>query len=298
MLKEKTLAVDFKHKEALSPVLPRPPLLSSHTSGWTGIHVQHHQQPTWETPEHCHTQHVIIINHAEHPDQIERLLGERQQVEQFCKGEIVIIPAGVRHKSISKGESDSTALILEPDSIAHIAYEAIDGEGMELVPHFAKPDPLIYQIGLSLHSEIKSNGLGSRLYVDSLITALSAHLIRHYCATQPNIPLYAGGLPRYQLKRAIAYINEHLDQDINLAEIAQAVGMSRYYFIRLFKQSMGVTPYKYLNQQRVEQAKRLLKQREIAIADIALRCGFANQSHFTKHFRQITGTTPKAYREH
>jgi AraC family transcriptional regulator len=59
---------------------------------------------------------------------------------------------------------------------------------------------------------------------------------------------------------------------------------------------MGIAPYQYLIQQRVERAKRLLKQREMLISEIALDCGFANQTHLTKVFRQITGITPKVYR--
>ena len=60
---------------------------------------------------------------------------------------------------------------------------------------------------------------------------------------------------------------------------------------------MGISPYQYVNQQRIEKAKKSLKQQNEAIADIALECGFANQSHFNKVFRQYVGTTPKKYRE-
>ena len=100
----------------------------------------------------------------------------------------------------------------------------------------------------------------------------------------------------YRLSQAIDYINDHLDDEIKLANLAAVVGISQYYFCQLFKQSMGVAPYQYVIQQRVERAKDLLRQKKVAIADIALECGFANQSHFTKHFRKVTGTTPKAYR--
>ena len=66
---------------------------------------------------------------------------------------------------------------------------------------------------------------------------------------------------------------------------------------------MGIAPYRYLMQQRVERAKQLLKQQAVkqqilSISDIALDCGFANQTHLTKVFRQITGTTPKVYQQH
>ncbi|NJO43692.1 MAG: helix-turn-helix transcriptional regulator [Cyanobacteria bacterium CRU_2_1] len=72
--------------------------------------------------------------------------------------------------------------------------------------------------------------------------------------------------------------------------------MSVYYFCELFKQSIGVAPYQYVLQQRVERAKQLLKDEKRAIVDIALECGFANQTHLNKHFRKLTGMTPKSYR--
>jgi AraC family transcriptional regulator len=130
-----------------------------------------------------------------------------------------------------------------------------------------------------------------------LATALGIHLIKQYSTSTQTIREYEEGLPKYRLRQAIDYINDNVDQDIKLANIAEVVGMSQYYFCHLFKQSMGIAPYQYVIQQRVERAKQLLQQTEVTISDIALECGFANQSHFTKHFRKFTGITPKAYRE-
>ena len=73
--------------------------------------------------------------------------------------------------------------------------------------------------------------------------------------------------------------------------------MSRFYFCRLFKKSVGATPYQYVMQQRVEMAKRMLQQQGLSIADVAFDCGFANQSHLGRIFKKHTGTTPKKYRE-
>jgi AraC family transcriptional regulator len=73
--------------------------------------------------------------------------------------------------------------------------------------------------------------------------------------------------------------------------------MSKYYFIELFKQSMGMTPHQYVIQQRIKRAQDLLSDRTLAISEISLACGFANQSHFTRLFRTLTGMTPKAYRD-
>nr|WP_274381973.1 AraC family transcriptional regulator [Myxacorys almedinensis] len=92
------------------------------------------------------------------------------------------------------------------------------------------------------------------------------------------------------------YIHEHLDRDIKLADLANQLSMSQFHFSNLFKQSLGITPYQDLLQQRIERAKQLLKEGDRFIMDIALLCGFNSHSHLSKQVRQLTGITPKQYR--
>ena len=99
------------------------------------------------------------------------------------------------------------------------------------------------------------------------------------------------------MKTAIAYINERLDQNLSLAEIAAVVQMSPHYFASLFKQSTGLAPYQYVTQCRIEKAKQLLRQSDLAIVDICQQVGFQSQSHFTNVFRRYTTITPKTYRD-
>ena len=103
-------------------------------------------------------------------------------------------------------------------------------------------------------------------------------------------------MPERQLLQVLDYINDHLEQEIRLANLAQLLDMSQFHFSHLFKQSIGMAPYQYLLQQRVERAKQLLKQTDQSIMDIALLCGFNSHSHLSKQFRQLTGMTPKIYR--
>lgn len=103
------------------------------------------------------------------------------------------------------------------------------------------------------------------------------------------------GLPKRKLQRALHYVHQHLAEEISLEAIATHLNMSQFYFCRLFKQSMGITPYQYLLQQRVERAKQLLLQDESSIADVALAAGFANQSHLCVQFKRIVGVTPKQF---
>jgi AraC family transcriptional regulator len=158
-------------------------------------------------------------------------------------------------------------------------------------------DGFIDQIGRSLTAELENNQLNSRLFADSLITALSIHLLRHYVNVQRPIREYAGGLPRRKLQQTIEYINEYLAEDLTIAAIAQQVEMSPYHFSRLFKQSVGLSPYQYVMQQRIERAAYLLRTTTISVAAIALQVGFSTQNQLTIQFRKFWGTTPSNYRK-
>ena len=129
-----------------------------------------------------------------------------------------------------------------------------------------------------------------------MANVLAVNLLRHHEAKKLHLPIYEGTLPQRQLKQVLDYVDTHLRKDIKLADLAYLLDMSQFHFSRLFKQSIGMSPYQYLIQQRVERAKHLLKQSDRLIVDIALECGFNSHSHLSKKFRELTGMTPKAYR--
>jgi AraC family transcriptional regulator len=97
-------------------------------------------------------------------------------------------------------------------------------------------------------------------------------------------------------RRVLAYIEEHLNETITLEELARVAEISPNYLIALFRQSMGVTPHKYLVQKRVERALALLRQKDSTLLEIAQQCGFQDQSQFTTIFRRYAGVTPGQFR--
>jgi AraC-like DNA-binding protein len=105
-----------------------------------------------------------------------------------------------------------------------------------------------------------------------------------------------GTLPTCRLRRVTEYIQQNLDKDLRLAELAALVYMSPYHFARLFKCSTGVPPHRFVVRQRIAGARAFLATQERTIAQISRMVGFRTPSHFTTVFRRATGVTPRRYR--
>ncbi|MEM9509917.1 MAG: AraC family transcriptional regulator, partial [Cyanobacteria bacterium P01_E01_bin.35] len=148
----------------------------------------------------------------------------------------------------------------------------------------------------SIKQQLEINPNDCDFYAEHLKNALFAHLIQNYCSREYRFKDYGDGLPPYKLKQALNYINDNLEHTIKLTDMAVMLNMSQYYFCRLFRESTGVSPYRYTIQQRVNKAKHLIENSNFPLSDIALECGFSSQSQMTHHFRKLVGATPKKYR--
>ena len=129
------------------------------------------------------------------------------------------------------------------------------------------------------------------------MNALYIHLLKNYCTVKPKLKNYRNGLSAQKTKLIIDYIDDNFDSNITLIELANLVNISQYYFCRLFRKSIGITPYQYIIQQRVAKAQKLIKASKLPLVDFAFECGFSSQSQMTGHFRKSTGKTPKKYRD-
>ncbi|WP_019502635.1 AraC family transcriptional regulator [Pseudanabaena sp. PCC 6802] len=281
---------------SLAPILPRLPLLSSVEAGWQGITLEHFRYPPFETPEYSYANHKIAIHTHISPNlHVKRRLDGRVQCEQVLTEQAIVIPARVTHQVQWDRTSEFSILTLDPDVLSQLAYEAIAPDRVDLLPCLPQVDPLIQQIGLTLKSELEMNGGQDRLYVEALVNCLGIHLLRKYSAVPPTFS-QAGQLPQSVLKQVTAYIQEHLEQDLKLADLSALVGMSTCYFASSFKKATGISPHQFIVRCRLQRSQHLLKKSDAAISDIAIQCGFSSQSHLTRLFRKHLGTTPKTYR--
>jgi AraC family transcriptional regulator len=121
-------------------------------------------------------------------------------------------------------------------------------------------------------------------------------LLRLHGPSRAGQPSRTGGLSPLQLRRARDFIVEHCAQDIRLDDLAGLTGLSAKHFARAFRQSTGAPPHQYLIAQRIAAAKHRLLEGRGSLAEIALECGFSNQSHFTAAFRKTVGVPPGAWR--
>ncbi|HEU0185621.1 MAG TPA: AraC family transcriptional regulator [Blastocatellia bacterium] len=211
-------------------------------------------------------------------------------------GDAAIVPAGQQYKAVWREEFEDVGIHLDPDFVSRQARELAQNDHVDLIRACEIGDPLVHQIGRSLAAEVDAGAPAGRIYAESLVNTLVAYMIRHYSSAGERFRHNLGGLPKHKLRRVTEFIEENLEYDLTLAEIAEIADLSPFHFARAFKQSTGSTPIQFLTRRRIDLAKRLLAESELTIVEVGLRAGFKNQSHFTTLFRKITAMTPRAYR--
>jgi AraC family transcriptional regulator len=283
--------------EAFAFDVPREHIVQTSVGrNWCGVNIADvvHPDDDFALPALAH--HVLVINLGAPAEAAERLLGRQGHLGT---GSLTILPAGAPsawHLE-AEGEVRHIHLYLPPLFIEQVASEAgIYPDTVKLHHAIGVYDPQIETLALSFLSELRSNGLGGRLYTESLANLLVISLLRnHSSARQPEVPKQ-GGLDGKTLRAVLAYIEDHLAEDLTLVGIAASVNLSPYHFARLFKESTGFSPHQYVIRRRVERAKVLLVTKNWTLTAIAHAVGFASESHLAQHFKRITGVSPRHFR--
>ena len=161
---------------------------------------------------------------------------------------------------------------------------------------FGFDDPVMRHIGAAVLEGMRRPGEPNQLFIDHMMLAFAAHIVRVYGGLPEVGELTRGGLAPWQVKRARERLASDLGGTLSLQQIAAELGLSVSHFSRAFRISTGLPPHRWLLQQRIAAAKQLLKVRELPLAEIAISAGFANQGHFTRVFSGIVGISPGAWR--
>jgi AraC family transcriptional regulator len=223
--------------------------------------------------------------------------GEQSRRWTSFPNSVSIVPANTPLALRWRGETEFIEVELERGFFeAAIVDEDRQPSSLELRPQIAAGMPAIQRIVLNLRDDLIAGLPTGRLYGESLTLALASHLFKASASPGSAERNPRGRLALNRLKRVIEYINDRLEADLRVRELAQLCSMSCAHFARMFKESMGIAPHQYVISRRIERARELLARSELPLVEIALRSGFAAQSGFTTTFRRAIGMTPYAFR--
>lgn len=240
---------------------------------------------------------VVLYQLRDHPAHEFRLDGKAQRIGPAPRATLNVVDLAGEPRGRLTQAVDTLFFHLPRAALDEIASEA----GAVKVDRLVAPDPWLTTdlVVDDLHRPL-INGLvdgspANRLFQDHLLSALGAHFATTYGGMTPH-RLEGGGLAPWQERRAKELLTADLAGDLSLGEVARECGLSATHFSRAFKRSTGTTPHGWLQKCRIEHAMLLLPDRDLPLAEIALRCGFADQSHFTRTFARLAGATPGAWR--
>jgi AraC family transcriptional regulator len=157
-------------------------------------------------------------------------------------------------------------------------------------------DDVLGSLFLSMRPALANPREANAIFVDHVALAMSAHVAQIYGGLGATRRPPRGGLAPWQERRARELLDANLDGEIPLLLLATECGLSVRHFTRAFRQSIGVPPHRYLLKRRVRRAQELLMNPDLSLLDIALACGFADQSHFTRVFSASVSMSPGMWR--
>jgi AraC family transcriptional regulator len=271
------------------------PVVSKKSAQWEGIRLEHYRLREGSFPEHAHAQHTAIVSLDGGCRGEVRTANGFRASGRGAPGSVIVVPARRPHTISIDGRMEGVSLFLDPSAVARAASEV--GGAAEIVERRAHRDTVVSSVAAALLAESeREDGLYGRLYAESLANILAVHLLRNYSAAPAGGRRFSGGLSRAALRRVMDYMADNYELDLSLSDLAGEAGVSPFHFAREFKRSTGHAPHQYLIKLRVERAKNLLAESRLPIVEVGLRTGFGSQSHFTRLFRRLTGTTPGSYR--
>ena len=216
----------------------------------------------------------------------------------FVHGDIDIIPAYTPGVWEIKQRDTALVLSVAPKLLNAVAEEFdLEPGRVEIRNRFQERDSSLEHLALALQAEKEAGYPCGRLYFDSLATAVAARLLRCHSSAARDARQVNARLADRRLRPVLAYIEDHLAQDMSLAELAAVAGMSASHLKTVFREAVGLPVHQYVIRRRIERARALLGEGKLSISQIACETGFAHQSHLARHMRRVLGVSPKALRE-
>ncbi|WP_420465989.1 helix-turn-helix domain-containing protein [Panacagrimonas sp.] len=268
------------------------PELSSESAGWNSLALYawrgQCQEAAFEPFEE-----PVIVYHVGGAQTVPVRVGGKWD-RQTHPGLVTIIPPATRIGWDIRGEVHSRSVHL--GSRFFSAVEGVGSSTSSIRFRCGVQDPLLISAIAALESELRQPQQHGTLYADSVSDCMALHLLRECAGASIPKPNRRGGLSAPLLRRVLERLESCIETGVSLQALADEARLSRAYFSAAFRQATGSSAHRYLTQRRLARARELLRNTRLPLAEIALRCGFSSQAHFTEYFHREVGVTPSQFR--
>jgi AraC family transcriptional regulator len=255
---------------------------------WKGFTAEHNVFPPVTSATLPDKKHVLLFNWGE-PLTIQMRSGD-ESIDCVCdKGALVCLSSGENPMTLRWDQPfHAMAIIFDHDFVTDV----LGIRDFRFTLKFNHHDVFLLDVATKLSSG--EDIFAAKVYAESLAVACLVHMAKVYRGSK-DAYFPKGKLSPYQLKEVIDFAYSSLQFNVGLHELAGLVHLSPYHFGRLFKHTIGRSPYQFILQLKIECAMKLIKQNHGPISEIAYQLNFSDQSHFSNAFRKATGISPRQY---
>lgn len=224
------------------------------------------------------------------------LAGRQRYSESFSAGTVSVIDLRDNPQCEFRGPFDAIQYYVPRRALDDFAYENDAKPIATLKWTRGRRDPYLSTLSSVLLDALEDESANNQLFVDHLGLSLLAHFAQTYGDLRSPGGIQEGGLAPWQERRAKEIMRVRLASSLTIADVAAECRLTPSHFARSFRRSTGLAPHEFLLRLRIEEAKRQMTITKLPLADIALICGFCDQSYFTRVFSRSVGTSPGAWR--
>jgi AraC family transcriptional regulator len=213
----------------------------------------------------------------------------------FAAGTVKAVDLSENPRSRVRGPFDGLQFYFRRERLDEIADEHGRTRVGSLRPSLDTPDPVLGKLCEMLLTAPAGLAETNQLFVDQISNGILTYFAESYGGMRAPAKI-ASGLAPWQERRAREIMHSRLAAHITMAEVASECGLTSSYFARAFRRTVGMSPHRYLTELRIKEAKAYLVTSQFSLADVAILCGFGDQSYFTRVFTATVGSSPGAWR--
>ena len=285
---------------------PGQKLVCSSEGGWRSILLQTFEQPgrvddyqTVASPDYL----IVLCLRGQYD--IESWSAGAWKSGHYTPGVGGLTLPGTRNRLRWRSKTSATSTVLRLSIPAHFFSEAVEGlrdsgykRPLDLPDRLVRRDATTFTVATTLLNQLKAGA--PDLCAETGARFLATHLLlnhQKYLPVGENIPPESGKGSDRSLVKAFEYMQSNFNRSISLEALAREAGISRFHFARRYRAFYGLPPHQHLVQIRIQHARELLLDTDLAVLDVALECGYEHRGHFAAAFKAAVGVLPDVFRK-